>query len=410
MGIPLDNLRPSANSAAESLPAKFGQLVRFFQREVAPYPGRASVVVRITSASTLAMIAIMAARIPYAALGVFYVLAISHRNFQSTLRDGLNILLANAAGVAVLLIGALLFADLPLLHFLFAVLCFFTVFFVTRTLRSYSTAFGFSIVIAAGFPLWDLPYPAWLNTGDTLWLGWGISLCTLITIGTEWAFQLTAGEFFGNSGAQPQPKKVPASALGPGAGTRDFSQFREMFIEDAFSNPEYIQFALKGCLAATVCYGVYSAVAWPGISVAISTCMITAPLFNAQSPMFFAGTPAQRLALRLGGSFTGSVLLGMGLQSLVLPYVDITGFMLVFIAASLIATWFATSSPLMAYLGRQMALGFYLTILQGFSLGASIEVSRDRFAGIWLSLLVMYIIFDKLWPTSMQEAAEERIL
>lgn len=54
--------------------------------------------------------------------------------------------------------------------------------------------------------------------------------------------------------------------------------------------------------------------------------------------MFFAGTPLQRLAFRLAGSFTGGIIFGIGLQALVLPYVDITGFIVVFVAISLFAT------------------------------------------------------------------------
>lgn len=394
------------NGAAGNPQIESSRLARFADfliHELAPYPGRFAIVLRITAASTLAMIIVLAFKIPFAALGIFYILAISHRNLSSTLRDGVNILLANAAGIAVLILGAVLFADLPLMHFLFAVLCFFLVFFLTRTLKSYSTAFGFCVIIAAAFPMWDLPYPAWLNVGDTLWIGWGISLCTIVTMATEWMFQV-----LGSHSGKPQTSFAPASTdrVRPWA----LPDLRELFVGDAFSNPEYIKFALKGCLATTICYVIYSAVAWPGITVCTATCIITAPLFNSQSPMFFGGTPVQRLAFRLAGSFTGGVIFGMGLQGLILPYVDITGFIAIFIAVSLFATWFATSSPLLSYFGRQTALAFYLTILQGFTVGASLGTSRDRVAGIWLGLFVMWIVFDNLWITQMQEAKAERIV
>jgi uncharacterized membrane protein YccC len=393
------------NGAAENPQIESSRLARFADfliRELSPYPGRFAIVLRITTASTLAMIIVLAFKIPFAALGIFYILAISHRNLSSTLQDGVNILLANAAGIAVLLLGAVLFADLPLMHFLFAVLCFFSVFFLTRTLKSYSTAFGFSVIIAAAFPMWDLPYPAWLNVGDTLWIGWGISLCTIVTMATEWMFRVL--------GSHPGEHTSVASGNRERSHPWTLPNVRDFFVEDGFSNPEYIKFALKGCLATTICYLIYSAVAWPGIAVCTATCIITAPLFNSQSPMFFGGTPVQRLAFRLAGSFTGGVIFGMGLQGLILPYVDITGFIAIFIAVSLFATWFATSSPLLSYFGRQTALAFYLTILQGFSVGASLVTSRDRVAGIWLGLFVMWIVFDNLWITQMQEAKAERIV
>lgn len=397
------------NGAATKINIERDRLFRsadFLIRELTPYPGRFSAVLRITTASTLAMIIMLAFNIPFGALGIFYVLAISHRNLSSTLSDGLNILFANAAGIAVLLIGAMFFADVPLLYFLFAVFCFFLVFFVTRTLKSYSTAFGFSVIIAAAFPMWDLPYPPWVNAGNTLWIGWGIALCTIVTMVVEWAFHV----FGWDSG---MPKMAPA---GPKVESvqrvqrRAFPQLRDFFLEDALTNPEYIRFALKGCLATTICYMIYSAVAWPGIIVCTATCIITAPLFNAKSPMFFGGTPAQRLAFRLAGSFTGGIIFGIGLQALVLPNVDITVFIVIFVAVSLLAGWFATSSPLLSYFGRQMALAFYLTTLQGFAMGSSLGTSRDRVAGIWLALFVMWIVFDNLWATQMQESSAERIV
>jgi multidrug resistance protein MdtO len=45
---------------------------------------------------------------------------------------------------------------------------------------------------------------------------------------------------------------------------------------DAFVNPDHLRFALKGCLAASICYMIYNAMEWPGISTAVTTCLLTA--------------------------------------------------------------------------------------------------------------------------------------
>ncbi len=41
-------------------------------------------------------------------------------------------------------------------------------------------------------------------------------------------------------------------------------------VGDAFTNPAHLQFALRGTLAATVCYVAYTAMAWPGLSTSVA--------------------------------------------------------------------------------------------------------------------------------------------
>jgi uncharacterized membrane protein YccC len=347
----------------------FGEILQSMKDELLPYPGRAATVVRMVVATAITMLIVMGFQMPGAALGVFYVLVLSRESTRVTVRDGLNILAANAAGIALLLAGINLFGDYPLTHFLFVSLSFFLVFFVTRTFRSYSLAFGFSIVTAAALSIWDRPYPAYLHTRDTLWVGFGIVTGTLVTMATELAFQTVTG-------------------------TREENAPAGLFIDDAFSNPAYVRYALKGCLAATICYIVYSALDWPGISVCTTTCIITTPMFNTKSPMYFIGSATQRLALRLSGSFTGGVILGIGSQVFLLPFLDITGLTILFIAFTSVAAWFATSGPGLSYYGRQMALAFYLTMFQTFGIRDSLAASRDRVIGIWLGLWVMWLVFD----------------
>jgi multidrug resistance protein MdtO len=66
---------------------------------------------------------------------------------------------------------------------------------------------------------------------------------------------------------------------------------------DAFTNPEHLRFALKGCLAASLCYVLYNALAWPGISTAVTTCLLTA--------LSTIGSSRQKQILRIVGATVG---------------------------------------------------------------------------------------------------------
>ena len=56
-----------------------------------------------------------------------------------------------------------------------------------------------------------------------------------------------------------------------------------------------------------------------------------------------------------------------------------------------------TSSPRLSYFGVQVALAFYLIHLQEFTIQTSLSIARDRVVGILLGLIVMWLVFDRLW-------------
>ena len=166
-----------------------------------------------------------------------------------------------------------------------------------------------------------------------------------------------------------------------------------VFAPDAFTNGEHLKFALRGCLAATLCYVFYSVVAWQGLNSAIASCMFTA--------LSTVGASTQKLAVRFAGAILGGVILGMGTQIFVLPKVDsIFAFTLVFGAVSALAAWFMTCSPRLSYLGLQIALAFDLVHLQSFRFETSLVAARDRVAGVLLGLAAMWLVFDHLWSST----------
>ena len=164
---------------------------------------------------------------------------------------------------------------------------------------------------------------------------------------------------------------------------------KRLFAPDAFTNINHIRFGIRGGLAASLCYIAYNLMAWPGISTAMATCLLTA--------LTTIGSSRQKQVLRFGGALVGAVI-GIGAQVFIMPALDsITGFTLLFVAVTFIAAWFATTGPRFSYFGVQSAVAFYLMNLQEFKFQASLEIGWDRVAGIMLGLFAMWFVFDQLW-------------
>ena len=70
----------------------------FLTKELAPYPGRFSNIVRIVIAATITALVIMVFGLPSAALSAFYVFIVSRENPQATLRSGLVIIACFCSG------------------------------------------------------------------------------------------------------------------------------------------------------------------------------------------------------------------------------------------------------------------------------------------------------------------------
>ncbi len=173
-----------------------------------------------------------------------------------------------------------------------------------------------------------------------------------------------------------------------------------LFVADAFTNSDHLKFALRGSLATMLAYVVYQSIDWTGLSTSVATCIITA--------LSTIGSSRQKQFLRLGGAIIGGIVIGMGAQVFVLPYLDsITGFTVLFVVVTAISAWLSTSTPRLSYLGVQLALAFYLINLQEFAIQSSLAIARDRVFGVLLGLLCMWLVFDRLWVKDALQEMEE---
>jgi multidrug resistance protein MdtO len=158
----------SSTQPAEKL-GLLAWLPHFFRQELAPYPGRWSLVTRMVIAATLSMLIIVTYRIPYGAIGVNCAFILSRENLLSTARSGFYFILAFAAWLVMIPVGARMFASIPITHFLWEGFTIFLCFFFLRTLTNFVFATGVVVVATATTTIWYLPGPAELNVELTLW-------------------------------------------------------------------------------------------------------------------------------------------------------------------------------------------------------------------------------------------------
>lgn len=162
---------------------------------------------------------------------------------------------------------------------------------------------------------------------------------------------------------------------------------------DTFTNPAYMQFALKTMLAVFITYGIYTARNWFEIHTAMITCFYVA--------LGSTGETLHKAALRIAGCLIGAA---MGIASIVflMPHMTDIGHLLLLVAAgSFIAAWVANGSSLVQYMGWQMALAFFLCVLQGFGPAFDIDVATNRILGILIGNVVVTVVFLWLWPVSV---------
>jgi multidrug resistance protein MdtO len=164
---------------------------------------------------------------------------------------------------------------------------------------------------------------------------------------------------------------------------------------------ESVQFAFKVTLAAMTAYLIYTGLAWFSIHTAMITCF-----FVAQDSL---GATIHKLTLRLAGAAVG-VALGMLAIIFVLPKLDSVGGLAILVAGvTLFAAWLGTASERISYAGWQVAISFYLAVLQGFSRTSKLYVGRDRVLGIVLANVLMTVVFAFLWPVRIKPALRQAV-
>jgi len=159
-------------------------------------------------------------------------------------------------------------------------------------------------------------------------------------------------------------------------------------LEAPFPPQEFgnVEFASRATLATMSCYFIASLLDWSGIHTCMITCVVTAlSRMEAQSAKQF-----QRL---LGASLGG--LLTLVVMIWLIPATnDLTGVLLILAGGTAICAWFASGREKVSYVGMQMGVAFYLTVLQDPHATTNLDPLRDRLVGIYLGILAMRFFFS----------------
>ena len=189
----------------------------------------------------------------------------------------------------------------------------------------------------------------------------------------------------------------PAGAPSPAPKAR-----RRFFRPDAFTNPEYVQHALRTTAAAMTCYFIYTLLRWDGIHTCFITCYIVSLGTVADS--------IEKLALRIAGCLVGAAA-GIGAIVFVIPHMSsITELLALVFVGTFASAWVAGGSPHVAYAGFQMAFAFLLCVLQHYDAGSNMVTARDRIWGILIGNAVAYVFLTRLWPVSVSGRIRDRVV
>jgi multidrug resistance protein MdtO len=165
-----------------------------------------------------------------------------------------------------------------------------------------------------------------------------------------------------------------------------------ILVPDAFTNPEYLHYAIKGSLAAFICYLIYTLEAYPAIYTSVITCILCS--------LTTVGASVQKGVLRFAGAVVGGAL---GLISLmyIFPHLDsLGGFWFPFGSVMALAAYVNFGSPRISYVGIQICLAFCKCSLQTYGTYTEMRVARDRLIGIALGLTVFGLINERFWPVT----------
>jgi multidrug resistance protein MdtO len=127
---------------------------------------------------------------------------------------------------------------------------------------------------------------------------------------------------------------------------------------------------------------MYTMLDWPGLLTSIVTVFFVA--------LGSVGETVHKLTLRISGAIIGGLIAGLSIVFILPHFTDIGQLCALTAVVVLFAGWVSTSSERLSYAGMQIALAFFMGLLQTYSHATDLTVLRDRIAASRLPATSMH--------------------
>lgn len=358
-------------NSATALPHGLWAQVR---EDLQPFEGRAAHAAQITCAAVTVAAIMLTFRMPFLSIGPYLVFLLAQPGTILTRAAGLLGLVTALCTFLLMWAVTALAWDTAWLRIVLWAAIFYGGFFLAQILAEPRLVYGPLVMTALLAPSFDENYDPNALLGMLGWLWAILGLVLVATFLFEWLLRPS------------RPEDFSAEAL------RKLRSPGGFIAADWRTNPAYAAFARRATAATMGCYLFLSLADWGGIHTCMITCVVTA--------LSTTGAQMQKQRLRFVGALLGGAA-GIGAAIFLVPLLpDVGGFLLLLAAGSFLAAWVSLGRERISYAGWQIALAFFMVLLQESHPVTSLDTIRDRWAGIFVGIFAMRMAFVWIspWP------------